>query len=134
MPRHKGCGPRIVERMLALGWKMDNGKEDVPRFSMRHGFDKSVVYEWTKDASTPEKHMGRLAEALQTTVAYLMFGIGAPDATESATPTAALPQNGGAKPAGKVPPRARTHSGVTRRPSRSIMLGSPATHRARAAA
>jgi hypothetical protein len=64
--------------MRALGYVMPNGKEDTPRFALAHGFDKSVVYEWVKDASTPEKHIDRLAEALKTTVVYLLFGIEAP--------------------------------------------------------
>ena len=81
MPRYKGVGPRIKARLLDLGYRQRNGEPDVARFCLDHRYDRAIFHEWSSDRSTPTKALERLAKDLQTTEAYLIFGIDALPAT-----------------------------------------------------
>jgi hypothetical protein len=109
MPRFTGVGPRIKARLLDLGYRQaTNGAPDVARFCLDHRYDRAIFHEWSSDRSTPTKALARLAQDLQTTESYLIFGIEAP------APVAATAASGSARradrtlPAGKTPkPRPR---------------------------
>src|SRR5262245_48987380 len=72
---------RVAERLVALNYIQPNGKPDVRRFCLEHGYDKTIVYYWLSNRSTPVKELPRLAADLQTTPAYLLFGTDAPKET-----------------------------------------------------
>lgn len=89
MPRFPGTGPRIAERMLALGYRQPNGKPDVSKFAREKGYDKTIFYEWVKDASTPTKEVDRLAGDLGVNVPWLLFGFGKPESAAARAPAKA---------------------------------------------
>lgn len=76
MSRFDGVGPRIRERLLALGYVQPNGKPDVSRFSKDFRFDKVYVHRWVNDEMTPHKELDRLVEILQCSKSWLIFGEG----------------------------------------------------------
>lgn len=78
MPRYRGVGPRIRQRLLDLGYVQPTGEPDVRRFCLDCRYDKSIFYEWAGDRSTPSKDLARLAKDLQTTEAFLIFGVDVP--------------------------------------------------------
>ena len=74
MPRNRGVGPRLRERLLLLGYKRPDGEPDVRRFSFTHGFDKTLVYEWLGDRRTPTKELDRLCQILEVSRGWLLYG------------------------------------------------------------
>jgi hypothetical protein len=74
MPLFEGVGPRIAKRLIELRYVRTDGKPDVRRFCLEHGYDKTLFYYWLKDRSTPMKEQGRLAKDLRVTRRYLLLG------------------------------------------------------------
>lgn len=78
MPRYPGVGPRIRERLLALGFVRKDGAPDVTRFCLDYRYDKTIFYEWIGDRSTPTKDLDRLADDLKVARSWLLLGDGPP--------------------------------------------------------
>lgn len=74
MPVFRGVGERIKQRLRDLGYIRPNGDLRVADFAMDHRFPGSFVYDWIADRRTPIRDLDRLATALQTTPAWLLFG------------------------------------------------------------
>src|SRR4030095_11215604 len=67
-------GPRIRERLLALGYRRADGEVDVQSFCWDHRFDKTLVYAWLRETMTPFKDLTRLCDALQCDPYWLLTG------------------------------------------------------------
>lgn len=116
MPLFKGVGERINTRLKTLGYTRPNGDLRVADFAMDHRFPGSFVYDWLADRRTPIKDLERLAAALDTSPAWLLFGVGevvAPIA--GVAPTANARRSDRALPA---PLPARRATKVTPKPQR----------------
>lgn len=74
MPLFRGVGPRIAERLRALGYVQTNGKPDVSRWCRSQGWDKTVIYYYINDQRTPVKDLTRLASDLGVTPQWLLLG------------------------------------------------------------
>lgn len=74
MPLFEGVGPRIAKRLIELKYVRADGKPDVRRFCLEHGYDKTMFYYWLRDRSTPMKEQARLARDLKATPRWLIFG------------------------------------------------------------
>lgn len=72
---YRGVGSRIRQRLLALGYRRDDGEPDVQRFGWDHRFDKTLIYLWLRDARTPFKELIRLCEILECSVEWLLTGV-----------------------------------------------------------
>lgn len=96
MPLFAGVGPRIAERLIALGYVRLDGKPDVRRFCLEKRYDKTLVYYWLADRSTPMKDRERLARDLGVNSQWLLFG----DAKKA---------RAGIRKAGRGPPGALGH-------------------------
>lgn len=75
MPIFLGVGQRIKERLVAIGYTRPNGDLRVQDFAADHRFPSPFVWDWMADRRTPLKDLERLATALQTTPAWLCFGV-----------------------------------------------------------
>ncbi len=73
-PKYPEIQKRIHRRLKTLGfWK--NGKPDAARFIADKTFDPRSFYPWMNGEREPTgNNLARLAEALDTTQAYLIFG------------------------------------------------------------
>jgi hypothetical protein len=67
-------GPRIRERLLALGYRRADGEPDVQRFCWDQRFDKTLIYAWLRETMTPFKDLIRLCDALQCDPYWLLTG------------------------------------------------------------
>lgn len=74
MPLFRGVGPRIAKRLIELKYVRTDGKPDVRRFCLERGYDKTLVYYWLADRSTPMKELQRLAKDLKVEPHVLLFG------------------------------------------------------------
>jgi len=124
MPLFRGVGERIAERLRALGyWRLD-GKPNVRKFCEDKRYDKTTVYYWLADRSTPTKELERLARDLKTTPAFLIFGHEEAETTPSGRrrkPRRPVPIAGGS---GQAEPRP-----VVAEPDQVRLIGSYARRR-----
>jgi hypothetical protein len=74
MKAYPGVGERIRERMLMLGYKQANGEPDVTRFGWDFRIEKTLMYAWLRETMTPTKDLGRLCEALDCSIHWLLLG------------------------------------------------------------
>lgn len=139
MPVFRGVGERIRQRLRETGYTRPNGDLRVADFCMDHRFNTSFVYDWMADRRTPLKELERLATALETTPAWLCFGVSEVP-TPSAAPAKAAASGGARRPATALAERRqkvrRRHQlfpdplpDVARRPRSGIMLGFRSTRR-----
>jgi hypothetical protein len=75
MPIFKGVGERMKQRLRDLGYERPNGELRVADFCMDHRFVGTMFYDFLADRRTPVKDLERIAEALETSPAWLCFGI-----------------------------------------------------------
>jgi hypothetical protein len=67
-------GKRIRERLLARGYRREDGEPDVREFSFDFRFDKGHVYSWLSGKMTPFKQITELCDALECTPYWLLTG------------------------------------------------------------
>jgi hypothetical protein len=101
MPTFLGVGRRMKERLRALGYTKPNGDLRVQDFALDKRYTVAFFYDWLGDRRTPIRDLERLARDLETTPAWLLFGV-----AEVVAPAAA--------PAAPRPPRS---TGSARRPA-----------------
>jgi hypothetical protein len=75
MPEFRGVGPRIRERLLALGYVRADGEPDVRHFCLDHRYERTLFYDWLMDRRTPTKERERLCRDLGVDPAWLLFGV-----------------------------------------------------------
>jgi hypothetical protein len=97
MPRFHGVGPRLRERMIAMGYTQPNGEPDVRNFSFDFRYGYQNVYDWLHDRKTPTKEVERLCGDLAVEVAWLLLGVGKPGPVRTRRPKL-QPSSGHARP------------------------------------
>lgn len=71
---YSNIGQRIRERLLAQGYRRENGEPDVQRFSWDFRFNPNHVHAWLRNQMAPFKHLTRLCDALACTEVWLLEG------------------------------------------------------------
>jgi hypothetical protein len=67
-------GRRIRERLLARGYRRDDGEPDVRNFAFDYRFDKGHVYAWMSNKMKPFKNIVELCHALDCSIDWLLTG------------------------------------------------------------
>lgn len=69
-----GLSHRITQRLLALGYRRQDGRPDVARFCRVKGWDPRGFYPYLKGRMPNEVQLPRLARDLETSVPWLLHG------------------------------------------------------------
>ena len=75
MAKFPGVGERMKERLRAIGYVKPNGDLRVSDFCLDHRYQGTMMYDWLADRRTPIRDLERLARDLNTTPAFLLFGV-----------------------------------------------------------
>jgi hypothetical protein len=78
---YERVGERLRERMLARGYRKEDGEPDVQRFCWDWRFTTQLVYNWLNDRGTPFKDLIRLCAALDCSAEWLLTGAERPKAS-----------------------------------------------------
>lgn len=77
-PHYEGVGERIRARLVALGFKLPDGKADSGRFVREKKWDGRYFYNYLKGVTPTGERLDRLVDDLQTSRSWLLTGEGSP--------------------------------------------------------
>lgn len=73
-PNYPGTGKRIADRLEALGYVTLDGRLDIARFIREKHYDPRSFYPWIKGRTPSGENLRRLAQDLEVSPGYLLFG------------------------------------------------------------
>jgi hypothetical protein len=90
---------RIKERLLALGYRQENGRPDVMGFAFRHEWNHVYIFRWIGGSTPDYDNIIKLSGQLDVSPSWLMFG------EQGTLVPARSPKSAGSVAASPAPPR-----------------------------